>query len=300
MGEIFALDDKNEQLKAQYRQNNYKVIERSESGLCYIFCSSNGIYDPDSEFYQTVVVRDRYEWGHIAGSVEVQNKAARIIFIRDIYKSFYVEGINTEINSVDRLCSFLKEKTQGMKVVTCGISTGGYIATIIGLYLGAERVYNFGGQWIIRKEIIEQYPMLRKHEKDSAYTRYYDIRSLVEGDHDTPIFYFYSALHGNDKKQVELLQETNYRGVYIFAMKSEIHGWLLYDSCYRHLLTMEKEQIIDVCDRYRSKLISQDQICFDLMDKRTACAAVVQDLVRRHQSLQWLQKRFGMKQGKEK
>lgn len=100
--------------------------------LC--FFSGNGLYYPNtiSSFCKTVVEQNRYEWWNVGHSEEIVKQAGKIIYVRDVYKQFYVKGINVEINCIDKLCELLKELTMGMRVVTCGNSAGGYIAVIVG------------------------------------------------------------------------------------------------------------------------------------------------------------------------
>lgn len=77
------------------------------------------------------------------------NHFGMMIFVRDIYKTFYVKGINHDVSSIDALLELLEEKTAGYQIVTCGNSAGGYMAVIAGKHLSADRIFSFGGQWEI-------------------------------------------------------------------------------------------------------------------------------------------------------
>jgi hypothetical protein len=76
--------------------------------------------------------------------------AGKLIFVRDIFKSWYVCGISDRYSSIDDMIDFLKEETKGYKVITVGNSAGGYMAVLAGVLLGAERVFNFSGQYSLR------------------------------------------------------------------------------------------------------------------------------------------------------
>lgn len=281
----FKLDDENLILKKYYDENdNYKVIEVGNSDLCYIFFSSNGLYFPNELecFEDTIGKKDRYEWWGVGHTDEIWQNAGRIIYVRDIYKQFYVQGINKDIHSIDALCEKLKVLSEGMRVITCGTSSGGYMAVIAGVYLQAECVFDFGGQWSLIDDL-DTYYFLKKYETESLYSKYYDIAKLIK-DNKTPIFYFYSALNEGDKRQVESLISRD--NVFIFAMKSKIHGWLLFNSCYKNLLIKSVTEIKRIYGKYQGKLISQKKICFDLLKVNEALIEVRDDIIRNHKSLQ--------------
>lgn len=80
---------------------------------------------------------------NIGSEQKLQEKAAKQIFVRDIYKNFCIEGINAEFNSHYKVAEKLKMLTQGYKVVTVGSSAGGFMAILFGCLLNAEAIYAF-------------------------------------------------------------------------------------------------------------------------------------------------------------
>ena len=124
---------------AVYRKQNwtYAINNNVDSNLCVIYFSSNNIWFPNTEeaFDRSFIENDYYEWKKI----RVKN-AQKEIFVRDIYKQWYVTGINQNVNSVDRVYELLKVETRGMRVVTIGATAGGYMSVLMGSLLKAEFV----------------------------------------------------------------------------------------------------------------------------------------------------------------
>ena len=122
MYEIFENARDNQEIFEAYSNlQNYKVLNFDRQGeYCYIFFTSHGLFFPTtiSEFKKEVVEKDKFEWMNIGSEQKLQEKAAKQIFVRDIYKNFCIEGINAEFNSHYKVAEKLKMLTQGYKVVT--------------------------------------------------------------------------------------------------------------------------------------------------------------------------------------
>jgi hypothetical protein len=98
-----------------YNKNNYKIIRKSTNhNKCYIFFSSNGIYYPNTNkiFDYNIIKKNRFEWEEIAKDIKIADK---LIYVRDIYKSWYHFGINNKISTIDKLVLFLKKETKNIK-----------------------------------------------------------------------------------------------------------------------------------------------------------------------------------------
>lgn len=283
MNEEFIFDDNNPYMRKQYESaENYKVDEIGNGNICYIFFSSNGLVAPATkkEFIETIVYKDRYEWKHVAHSKDILAKAGKIIYIRDISRQFYVLGINKRVNSIDKLCRLLAELTEGMRVVTCGTSSGGYMAVIAGIYLKAECIFSFGGQWSLSEKDRRLF-LLEKHKNDKEKSKYYDITHLLDNN-QSPIMYFYSALNPGDARQAEILLSSG-RGdqVYCFPMRSGLHGYLLFNSCYKKLLTCKMEKLIHLSYKFKKtgKLISLRWICMFILRWDEAVCEIMKDML---------------------
>ena len=86
-------------------QDNFLIInnKESDSNLCYVFCSSNGIFwNARDEKY--VIENNYFEFKNIASDKRINNYK-KIIFLRDMDTSFYVNGINKNINSIEKIIS---------------------------------------------------------------------------------------------------------------------------------------------------------------------------------------------------
>lgn len=293
----FCVDASNKVLKKQYEEDNF-VVEAGggKNGNCIIFFSGNGLYSPTEKesFEQTIFQKDRYEWWRIGHSEEVVKWADKVIYVRDIYIQYYVNGINRRIDNVEKLCKLMQELTKGYEVVTCGNSSGGYIATIVGAYLNADRVFSFGGQVTLRyllqhkgePNFDDSYYFVKLYEQDVVRSKYYDIVPIIQNS-SVPIIYFYSALCEEDIEQVKYLKSyENIDNVMIFAMKSEYHGFLMLNSCYRKVLTFSGEQLTTLQKKYENKLISLRKWCLDILDRKEAVSEIKKDIVRCHKSLQ--------------
>lgn len=151
-----------------YNTDNYviKTKHDCQNGVCYIFFSSNNIWFLNTEeaFKYSFVSNDYYEWRNFERlSVE------KMIFIRDIYKSWYVTGINSRIDSVDSLIKFLKRETEGMKIITVGSSARGYMAALMAACLHAEYSICFSGQYdLTLRSILDVNPFLKNISRIST------------------------------------------------------------------------------------------------------------------------------------
>lgn len=91
-----------------------------------MFFSRNGLYYPDTveSFVNIIIENDRFEWQNVMKSSLVQVTYEMVILVRDVYKTFYQKGINSSLDSIEKVLYFLKEKTEGYQVITCGQSAG--------------------------------------------------------------------------------------------------------------------------------------------------------------------------------
>jgi hypothetical protein len=125
----FKLDDRNEFLKEYYeKEENYYVRDNSSKNKnCIIFFSGNGLYYPNTveTFREVVIENNRFEWENISNSPRLMEHFSRMIFVRDICKTWYVCGINRKVDTIDKLIELLADLTQGYCVTTCGNSAGG-------------------------------------------------------------------------------------------------------------------------------------------------------------------------------
>jgi len=113
-------------LSSAREMKNYKVVDncKSKSGRCAVFFSSNGLYYPNTEDnIKKTIRRDYYEWSRLA--IE---DFERVIYVRDVYKQWYVRGINETVSSLHLLGDLIQELTRGYQTTLIGSSAGGYAA----------------------------------------------------------------------------------------------------------------------------------------------------------------------------
>lgn len=251
------------------------------------FFSGNGLYYPNtiSSFCKTVVEQNRYEWWNIGHSEEIIKQAGRIIYVRDVYKQFYVKGINAEINCIDKLCELLKELTMGMRVVTCGNSAGGYMSVIAGQYLQAKCIYSFGGQFTLEHlfresedDLAESYYYVEYNKDNKKINKYYNLLEMLQRN-KVPIMFFYSALCEGDSEQFEVLNKAKSSNIFCFAMKSKQHGHLMFNKCYQRVVSTDLTKLLKLYEHYKGKMISFWSWCLHLLEWNEAIMEIVKDVI---------------------
>lgn len=77
-------------------------------------------------------------------------KAYKHIFIRDVFKQWYLAGINSNINTPEKLIEFLRKETEGYHTVMLGSSAGAYAAILYGSLLQTKKVLAFNPQYELK------------------------------------------------------------------------------------------------------------------------------------------------------
>lgn len=210
-------------VKENYEQNSNYLIEYDEgkdNNICAVYFSSNDIYFPNTEeiFRKQIVEKNFFEWYKCR-----INKARKHIFIRDIFKQWYLKGINNKINTPSRLKEFLEKETNGYQTVMIGSSAGGYAAILYGSWLNANKVIAFNPQFEIysllqrSKEVVN--PLVFRL-RDTDKKEFYDISKWLNPN--VPIFYFYSVRSKWDQEQERFI--GNCYGIHKIAFTSNHHG----------------------------------------------------------------------------
>ena len=96
----------------QYLYENSSNIEEEivneGNRECYIFFPSNGLYrDTPQEFEKTLLENNRYEWKSIVMSLKKRKGTGKIIYVRDVYKKHYCEGVNSTLSSIEKVVEYL-------------------------------------------------------------------------------------------------------------------------------------------------------------------------------------------------
>ena len=223
--------------------NNYKVVTGRDdvSDRCFIFFSSNGIYFPNTEdeFHRTIILADRYEWESLSPPRSEYRKA---IFVRDIRKTWYVDGISGDRNSIDSLYDLLREETRGFSEVVCvGSSAGGYAATLFGLRLNAQKIFNISGFFEIVSQVDEPTNLaLQVAQHVSEKAKWFDL-SLPLKEGKSAIYYFYPQNSQLDKAQAQIVENVDC--VRAFAFNEETHGVCAQNFVYPTLFVKSKIEL---------------------------------------------------------
>lgn len=207
---IFQIDDP--VVKRVYKEvDNYKVKFHSgpevQQDLCVIYFSSNELYYPNTSkaFENSILMKDKFEWQR-----NFLRYANKHIFIRDVQKQWYIEGISQKCNSPIALLSLLQELTAGFRLYTIGSSAGGFAALLYGSLLFADRVYAFNAQLnlnlIIEGSNVLVDPILFKY-KDNERSKFFVIENFLDNKIDC--FYFQSCKSIIDIKQYNSLKNKN-------------------------------------------------------------------------------------------
>lgn len=210
-----------ELVQLYYKDDNFLINHcSSNSNICCIFFSSLGLYKyNDINDLKRVHDTDRYEWKSICDSKAVRSHYKKIIFVRDIGKVFYLQGINERINSINKLASFLIKETNGMKVYCVGSSAGGYIAYIISNYLkNVERIYSIGG--VVDLNEHSTYLEYKKKNKN-----FHPIEVISAINKDSYVIHFCGSRNTESKRGVPIIKSiSNQNKCIIIPLKSKEHA----------------------------------------------------------------------------
>lgn len=257
----FVINDSNGLLNLWYKNDNYKVLNGlADNKLCVIFCSGNGLYFPNTveNFREKIICNDRYEWGHVAA--ELIENVSKIVFIRDVRKSFYVTGISEKYNTIDKVIDLLKIVCEGCDVITAGNSAGGYMATILGVCLKARLVLNWGGQWNLYTfdKVVERYYFMTKYREEVTRSTWFNIADKFLNN-TVPVLYFYAA--GNEWDIQQAASICNLPNVYVFPLDSTSHGQGFTTETYINLIRCKTDNLTELGRSLSSKeIISVDEL----------------------------------------
>jgi hypothetical protein len=243
--------------------NNYKILNLGgESKTCLILFSSNDLYFPNTteEFVKKIIKKNRYEWEPSISDPDnkVSSYASKVIFVRDVKKQWYIEGINGTINTIDKVYSFLQQECQDCEQIICaGVSAGGFAATLFGCLLKASRVYNFSGQFTLMHHFETEKgrnnnPTVIKYLDVEEKGKYYNLDKYIESS-NVPIFYFYPVKCPLDIRQFQCVKGLN--NIYEFAFNSANHGDTCFHINFLSLFGMETQSLINLHQFYQNKII---------------------------------------------
>lgn len=220
----FVFQTDSDVVKNVYETQDNFLIEYDEQCLdkqyCAVYFSSNDIYYPNTEeiFRKRIVDKNFFEWYHSRIT-----KVYKHIFLRDVFKQWYLKGVNSVIDSPTSLVAWLRKETKGYKIIMIGSSAGGYASILYGSILGVEKILAFNPQFelnsLLQRSSKEKNPLVFSlSESDEKI--FYDIVPFIHGRSN--IYYFYSNKSKWDITQAKHLGNNSF--VNIVPFKSKHHG----------------------------------------------------------------------------
>ncbi|AEF85538.1 hypothetical protein TREPR_2379 [Treponema primitia ZAS-2] len=262
---LFTLTDDNKLLAEDYQADNIKIINlNNHSYKCLLLCSGNGLYYPNTneEYTNKIRKQDRYEWEHIAKNKLIRRNFSKIIFIRDIYKQWYVTGINSKLNCIDKVVEYLKKETENFKVIVAGSSAGGYAAVLIGILLNAYRIINVSGQYNLWP-IVNIYPLLDKYKNKAFKSKYYNLREILKNSH-VLILYFFPIKCKDDIEQYNYIKDD--KNILFFKIDSDQHGTGINGAQYPYFFICKDKKVKKIYKRYEDKIIDRNEFYYNAND----------------------------------
>jgi hypothetical protein len=255
------------EVKRAYEElDNYSVEFKSgkKTGCtprCIIFFSSNGIYFPNTgeAVREAIFERNRYEWRR-----NVPESFDKVIFIRDVKKQWYLDGINSRLNTVEKVLRLLEQETKGYKIVCAGSSSGGYAAMLYGGLLGAERVVSFSGQFSLEETVRDeplQNPLLVKGFNDPMVRQYYSLAPILFRA-GVQVFHLYPRSVPADVEQVNLVVGLN--NIIAYPFRYGLHGVPCYLVNCKDLFALPEHRLIRVFRSIKERDISPMAFSFKL------------------------------------
>lgn len=218
-------------------QNNYKIeySDSSKRDCVAVYFSSNAIFYPNEEcvFRKTILERDRYEFQRM----KIQ-RANKHVFVRDIYKNWYLSGINSNTNTIDKLVDLIRKETSGYKeTVVCGISGGGYISVIVGSKINADIILCLDGQWILE---IENESLENLFSQADPELKKYG--NIAKEEYNNPnVFYLVSVFSKDDKKHLGGAEKL--KNIHIIRFVNTHHGVPFLKPALPVVLNMNRKQL---------------------------------------------------------
>lgn len=219
----FVFQTDSNMVKDAYKRDNCLIAyntQNMDSNICAIYFSSNDIYFPNNEeaFQNQIVNKDFYEWFN--NRIE---KAYKHIFIRDIQKQWYLGGINSSIDSPEKLLAFLIDEVKDFSVITLGSSAGGYAAVLYGQLLNAKKILSFNGQFmlsdLLESSTEEINPLVFRFRDNPKLYKFYSLGESITNVES--IFYFNSNRSSWD---VEQLNHINGKKINVILFRTSHHG----------------------------------------------------------------------------
>ena len=182
-----------------------------------------------------------------------KNQYRKAIFIRDIRKTWYIDGINSNINTIEKIYEMLKVEVKGASEVICiGNSSGGYAATLFGILLGAHRIFSISGFFEIESE--SNYPeniALREANNNIEKSKWFHLRPLLMNS-KIPLYFLYPKNCPLDRGQAKIAEQ--FHSVRSIAFGGKTHGLCAFPFNYPWLFISNQIDLDKLIKLNKNKL----------------------------------------------
>ena len=244
----------------------YTSANTNSKKLAVVYFSDNGLYDiSENNFYQKVVVENKFEWENF-----IVKNADKHIFVRDVFLKAYFYGINQHTDDIIKLSELLKSLLDGYdEVVMIGSCAGGYAASLIGSWLKVSRILSFSGQF--------NPPELGKPNDLSGEFGVLDMEEMVDGkelkrrnqcrsiaeivrEGNVPLYYFVGSNSPVDTQDCKIAMSLP--NVRVFRFDNAVHGIPLDKKCLTDILNMSGEELERLYSQFRGRVFGHNEFGF--------------------------------------
>lgn len=251
----FRFNTDAEIVKSVYNNSDNYIIQYDDTyadqKTCAVYFSSNGLYFPSTEdvFRTQIIERNAFEF------YGTRIKVWKHILVRDIFKEWYIDGINSQINSFDKLILWIKSQTEGLDTYMVGISSGAFAAIIIGSLTNAKRVLAFNPQFELRtfETYLTQEALDHKIQPKDCPCKsgYWSAAPYITPS--TNIYYFYS-----NRSQVDIKQNEEIKGIdciHRIEFKASHHGIPFLKVALAKVINMSDSELDKLTTRQHNPIL---------------------------------------------
>lgn len=259
MSNFFVFQTDSNIVNDTYSKSLNYLVEYNElcpyKDTCAIYFSSNEIYYPNTEttFRHRIVDNNVFEWYKIRF-----NLAYKHIFVRDIFKQWYLNGINANISTPELLFDFLSENTKNYNhVYTIGSSAGGYAAILYGIQLKADKILAFDAQFELNSLLdvsSEKTDPIIFRKANSPLRKFYDLANIVDLN-NSGIFYFYSNKSIWDRKMCNHIIINKVSRLNVLAFSTKHHGIPFLKVALPTVINMDCKELIKLSHKVHNPII---------------------------------------------
>lgn len=185
------------------------------------------------------------------------------IYVRDIYKNWCLEGINSTCNTMDKLCSLLRELTVGEKVITVGSSAGGYMAIAVGTSIGASAIYALAPQVSLAEyNKFHEVKYLYEYLNNPDISKWLNLKQQIQ-NYQGDLFYLYPAQCDEDTAQFNAVKNILNPHFHVMGVKHPIHGNPVYTASLVKTISDSIGDNRKLFSKYRGKVITRERYCYE-------------------------------------